>query len=69
MVELGFLTPEERDSTCVKLPRSMYGNVDAALMWLWEFKKFLIEDCSFVACVANPCILYHKEGCHVCACG
>ena len=31
IVELGFLTPEERDSTCVRLERSMYGNVDAAL--------------------------------------
>ena len=61
MVELGFLTPEERDSTCVKLRRSMYGNVDAALRWLREFKKFLVEDCGFMACVADPCILYYKE--------
>ena len=27
MVELGFLTEEERDSICVRLERSMYGNV------------------------------------------
>ena len=40
IVELGFLTPEERDSTCVRLERSMYGNVDAALRWLREFKEF-----------------------------
>ena len=39
MVELGFLTQEEQDSTCIHLRRSMYGNVDAVLTWLREFKK------------------------------
>ena len=61
IVELGFLTPEERDSTCVRLERSMYGNVDAALRWLREFKEFLVKECNFTACVANPCILYYQE--------
>ena len=55
IVELGFLSPEERDSTCVRLERSMYGNVDAALRWLREFKTFLVKECGFVACVADPC--------------
>ena len=61
IVELGFLSPEERDSTCVRLERSMYGNVDAALRWLREFKTFLVKECGFVACVADPCILYYQE--------
>ena len=60
-VELGFLTPEERDSTCVRLERSMYGNVDAALHWLREFKKFLVNDCGFVECVVDPFILFFEE--------
>ena len=62
IVELGFLTEEERDSTCIRLERSMYGNVDAALRWLREFKEFLVKDCNFTACVADPCILYYREG-------
>ena len=61
IIELGFLTPEERDSTCVRLERSMYGNVDTALHWLREFKNVLVNDCGFVARVADPCILFYKE--------
>ena len=31
IVELGFITEEQKRTTCVQLRRSMYGNVDAAL--------------------------------------
>ena len=39
----------------------MYGNVDAAPRWLRKFKKFLVEECGFVSCVADPCILYYRK--------
>ena len=61
IVELGFLTEEQRDSTCVQLRKSMYGNVDAALRWLREFTNFLVSECGFQACRTDPCILYLRE--------
>eukprot|EP00543_Licmophora_paradoxa_P018082 CAMPEP_0202474668 /NCGR_PEP_ID=MMETSP1360-20130828/92506_1 /ASSEMBLY_ACC=CAM_ASM_000848 /TAXON_ID=515479 /ORGANISM="Licmophora paradoxa, Strain CCMP2313" /LENGTH=50 /DNA_ID=CAMNT_0049101807 /DNA_START=159 /DNA_END=311 /DNA_ORIENTATION=- len=33
MMELGFMTQEEVDTTCAKLGTSMYRNVDVALLW------------------------------------
>ena len=61
IVELGFLTEAQKDSTCVQLRRSMYGNVDAALRWLREFTNFLVSECGFQACRTDPCILYLRE--------
>ena len=61
IVELGFLTEEERDSTCAQLRRSMCGNVDAALRWLRDFTNFLVNECGFKACRTDPCILYLRE--------
>ena len=39
MKELGFMTEEEERNKCIKLVRSMYGNVDAALRWQKVFIK------------------------------
>jgi len=61
IVELGFLTEEQRDSTCVQLCRPMYGNVDAALRWLREFTTFLVSECGFTPCCADPYIVYLRE--------
>ena len=33
MKELGFINKKEEAEQCIKLVRSMYGNVDAALRW------------------------------------
>ena len=33
LVQLGFMTQEEYDSTCIELQGGMYGNVDAALLY------------------------------------
>ena len=63
MVELGFLTKEEYENTCVQLRMSMYGNVDAALRWQREFSTFLEEKCVLVMCKTDPCILFlHTDG-------
>ena len=61
IVELGFITKEEKERTCVQLRRSMYGNVDAALRWQRDFTKYLVDECGFVQCRSDPCILYLYE--------
>ena len=47
IVELGFISEEQKRTTCVQLRRSMYGNVDAALRWQRDFTEFLVNDCKF----------------------
>ena len=45
MRELGFITKEgEEEEKCLKLVRSMYGNVDAALRWQKSFIKLCTND-------------------------
>ena len=47
IVELGFISEEQKRTTCVQLRRSMYGNVDTALRWQRDFTDFLVNDCKF----------------------
>ena len=61
IVELGFITEEQRRTTCIQLRRSMYGNVDAALRWQREFTNYLVQECGFVRCRSDPCILFLRE--------
>ena len=56
MVELGFLTEEQKNSTCIQLRRSMYGNVDAVLRWQRKFTEYLVKECGFQALASDPCI-------------
>ena len=44
MVELGFMTQEEFNTTCAELKMAMYGNVDAALLWIRTLTAFLVEN-------------------------
>ena len=42
MVELGFMTQEEFDTTCVELKMAIYGNVDTVLIRIRVFTVFLV---------------------------
>ena len=62
MRELGFITKEREEEKYIKLVRSMYGNVDAALSW----QKTFINLCTNkeIKCVQtniDPCMLYKKD--------
>ena len=61
IVELGFMTQEEADSTCAMLNMAMYGQVDAALLWLRTFGSYLEEKCDMKQSKADPCIFYRKD--------
>ena len=60
--KLGFITEEEKKTKCIKLIRSMYGNVDAALRWMKAFVKLCTSD--KIDCKqskVDPCLLYKKS--------
>ena len=40
LAELGFMTQEEYDASCIKLQGGMYGNIDSALLHFIYFKEF-----------------------------
>ena len=59
MKKLGFITEEGEKTKCIKLIRSMYGNVDAALRWMKAFVKLCVSD--KIGCqqsAIDPCLLY-----------
>ena len=62
MKELGLITKKEESEQCIKLVRSMHGNVDASLRWQKVFIKLCTDD--KIGCVqnqANPCMLYKRD--------
>ena len=62
MKELGFINKKEEEEQCIKLVRSMYGNVDAALRWNKAFIKLCTDN--EIGCIqsqADPCILYKRN--------
>ena len=64
MYELGCITKHQLDNKCIKLVRSMYGNLDAALRW----QKCFIDACTdpngkikYEQSKVDPCLLLKKN--------
>ena len=43
MIEIGFISEQEKNKYCIKLTKAMYGNIDAPLCWMKTFSKYLIN--------------------------
>ena len=43
---LGIITKEFLAECCILLVKSMYGNFDAALLWLILLARYLVNECS-----------------------
>ena len=64
MHELGFITKHQLDNECIKLVRSMYGNVDAALRWQKCFVKACTDPNGEIKCEqskVDPCLLLKRN--------
>ena len=63
MEKLGLLTKKEREETCIKLDRAMYGTIDAPLRFYKTLRKHLVEVMKLTISQTEPCMFYkHKEG-------
>jgi hypothetical protein len=63
MVELGFLSKDDFETTCIDLQKSMYGNVDAALLWQETVQKFFVNEVGLTQSAVDPCIYFqHVDG-------
>ena len=64
MYELGCITKHQLDNECIKLVRSMYGNVDAALRWQKCFIKACTDPNGEIKCEqskVDPCLLLKRN--------
>ena len=58
MEKLRLLTRDQRETTCIKLDRAMYGTVDAPLRFYKTLKKHLVETMKLIISQAEPCMFY-----------
>ena len=53
IVELGITPKEFMEECCILLGKSMYGNMDTALLWLRLIAKYLNNDCNMTISKAD----------------
>lgn len=63
LVELGFMTQEEFDKSCIELQGGMYGNVNAALLYFIRFTNYATseEGLNLSQSKSDPCLFYRKK--------
>ena len=63
LVELGIMTQEDYDKSCIELQGSMYGNVDAALLYFERFTEYATseEGLDLIQSKSDPCLFYKKN--------
>ena len=62
MVELGFITEEEKKEFCIKLTRAMYGGVDVPRLFSMKtLCKYLTKEMKMTQGLVDPCLYYWKS--------
>ena len=61
MVELGFITEEERKKFCIKLERPMYGGVDVPRLFMKTLMRYLTKVMKMTQSLVDPCLYYWKN--------
>ena len=61
LLELGFVTQEESKTHCIEQLKSMYGNVDAALIFFETYKKYMEEIIGMIQSQVDPCVFYKRN--------
>jgi hypothetical protein len=60
MVELGFITEEERQKYCIKLNKAMYGGVDVPRLFMKTLKAHLVNKMKMVQSKVDPCLYFWR---------
>ena len=60
ITDLGIITKEFLEEYCILLGKLMYGNVDAAILWLRLLDKYLVNKCNLKSREAESCIFFRK---------
>jgi Reverse transcriptase (RNA-dependent DNA polymerase) len=59
LLQLGLVTSDEMDGTCLRLARAMYGTVQAPLAFFNELAKYLVS-IGMIQSTADPCVWYRR---------
>ena len=60
IVDLGITTDEFLEEYCIFIEKLMYGNVDAALLWLRLLAKYLVNEFNLKSIKADSYIFFKK---------
>ena len=63
LVELGFMSQEQYDKSCIELQGGMYGNVDAALLYFIRFTTFATAEdgLGLEQSKSDPCLFFKRD--------
>ena len=61
MVECGFMTEEQRKQLAIRLMKSMYGNVDAAIKFFKVLTRWIVDNMKMKQSLADPCVFYKLD--------
>jgi hypothetical protein len=56
MLDLDFITEEDKVNKYIELTKVMYGNIDTPLRWMRTFSKHLMEQLKLQQRMTDPCI-------------
>ena len=59
-MDLGITTKEFMEEYCILLGNSMYGYVDAAILWIRLLAKYLVNECNIEKRKEDTCIFFGK---------
>ena len=59
--ELGLISREEEESTCLAVSVAMYGNPDSPLRWMLTLRNKLIQEMNMKQSQADPCVFYKRK--------
>ena len=59
-MDLGIIIKEFLEEYCIFIGKLIYGNVDAALLWLRLLAKYLVKKCNLKRSEADSFIFFRK---------
>ena len=59
-IKLGFIDKETQSKYCIMFNNSMYGTVDAAILWMKDISEYL-KEMSMEQSQTDPCIFFKQE--------
>ena len=60
-MDLGIISKEFLIEYCILLGKLIYGNIDAALLWLRLLAKYLVNECNLKRSKAESFISFRKD--------
>ena len=60
IMDLGIITKEFLEEYCILLGKSMYGNIDAEILWIRLLDQYLVNEYNIKRSKVGSCRLFRK---------